>query len=302
MTAQSSARPSATAVSPFQARPAGPPTALQVVDRILAQGDVAARPKTVDRIVAGDPATIVTGVATMAIASLEGLRAAAAAGCNLVVAYDGPFWSETDNLERMTRYPGFQAKRDFLRAHDMVVFHLRDHFRDRLPDGISTGMARALAWESHRAPSDEIDRFVLPPTDLLGVARELADKLGDRTLRVIGDPKLPVSRVAASWGNASQLPTIKLLNSNVDVVVCGYTREWEAVEYVQDMIATGLNKGLILLGQAKSVEGGMRYCAEWLKSFVPEVPVEFFALPEPYWTPMPLGNAKAPMVGAKHGM
>ena len=289
---QPPARPAAAA-SPFQPRPAGPPTALQIVDRILAQGDVAARPKTVDRIVAGDPTTIVKGIATMAIASMEGLRAASEAGCNLVVAYDGPFWSETDNLERATAYPGFQAKRDFLRAHDMVVFHFRDHFRDRVPDGISVGMARALDWESRRAPGGDIDRFLLSPTTLLGLARELAEKLDDRTLRVVGDPKLPVSRVAASWGNAAQLPTIKLLNSDVDVVICGYTREWEAVEYAQDMIATGLRKGLILLGQAKSVEGGMRYCAEWLKGFVPEVPVTFFAQPEPYWTLKPMGAGKA---------
>jgi len=269
------------------ARPATAPTALQIVDRILAQGGVTARPNTVDRIVAGDPTTIVTGVATMAIASLEGLRAAAEAGLNLIVAHDGPFWSETDNLERMTRYPGFRDKRDFLRAHDMVVFHLRDHFRDRVPDGISIGMARALDWEARRAPGGDLDRFALPPTTLLGLARELSAKLDDRALRVVGDPNLPVSRVAASWGNAAQLPTIKLLNSDVDVVVCGYTREWEAVEYAQDMIATGLKKGLILLGQVKSIEGGMRYCAEWLKGFVPEAPVEFIAQPEPYWTLKP---------------
>ncbi|MBU3077365.1 Nif3-like dinuclear metal center hexameric protein [Sphingomonas quercus] len=268
-------------------RAAGPPTALEIVDRILADGGVAARPRTIDRIVAGDPTTFVTGVATMAIASLDGLRAAAAAGRNLVVAYDGPFWSETDDLERMTRYPGFAAKRDFLRAKDMVVLHLREHLRDRVPDVISLGMARTLGWEDRRAPGCEADRFVLPPTTLLGLARELAGRLDDRTLRVVGDPQLAVSRVAASWGNAAQLPTIRLFNSEVDVVLCGYTREWEAVEYAQDMIATGLKKGLILLGHAKSVEGGMRACAEWLTTLVPEVPVEFLAQPEPYWTPKP---------------
>jgi len=29
----------------------------------------------------------------------------------------------------------------------------------------------------------------------------------------------------------------------------------------------------------------MKYCAEWLKSFVTEVPVEFIAAPEPFWSP-----------------
>lgn len=274
------------AANPFglPASPAGPPIALQLVDRILAKVGAPARIGTVDRIVAGDPAAPVTGIAVMAIASLAGLQAAAAMQRNFVVAYDGPFWSDPESFDHITGNPLLAAKRDFLRQHDMVVLRFRDHWRARTPDGISVGMARALGWEAHLASPGDPNRFTLPPTTLLGLARELRTKLDDRTLRVVGDPKLSVSRVAASWGNAAQLPTIALLNSDVDVVVCGYTREWEAVEYAQDMIATGARKGLILLGEGKSVEGGMRYCAEWLRTIVPEVPVDLIAETEPYWS------------------
>ena len=62
-------------------------------------------------------------------------------------------------------------------------------------------------------------------------------------------------------------------------------REWEAVEYAQDMIAAGLKKGLVLLGENASVQAGMRYCAEWMQTFITEVPVSFIPLPEPYWNP-----------------
>ena len=65
---------------------------------------------------------------------------------------------------------------------------------------------------------------------------------------------------------------------------CGYTHEWEAVEYAQDMIATGQAKGLILLGDVASVAFGMRACADWLKSFIAEVPVAFIAPGEGTWT------------------
>ena len=94
-----------------------------------------------------------------------------------------------------------------------------------------------------------------------------------------------MTTVATSWGNASQLPTIALFNRAIDVVICGYTREWEAVEYAQDLIAAGGKKGLILLGQAKSVAGGMKYCAEWLKEIITEVPIEFIPEIDPYWNP-----------------
>jgi hypothetical protein len=32
-----------------------------------------------------------------------------------------------------------------------------------------------------------------------------------------------------------------------------------------------------------SEQSGMRYCADWLRPTVPEVPVEFVASKEPFW-------------------
>jgi hypothetical protein len=69
------------------------------------------------------------------------------------------------------------------------------------------------------------------------------------------------------------------------VLVCGYAREWEVVEYAQDIISAGLKKGLVLLGENASVQPAMDYCAEWIKGFVTEAPVTFVPLPEPYWNP-----------------
>lgn len=278
----------APAAPPRPAQPplhTGPVTALQFVDRILAKSGAPGRPQTVDRIVAGDPTTAVTGIATTAMATFDCLKAAAASGKNLIVTFDPPFWSEGDTLDRLEGDDLFKAKRDFIRAHNLVIFNFHDHWRDRTPDGIATGMAKELGWDGNLADPANLNLFRLTPTTLLGLAQQLHDKLGDRTMRIVGDPKLPVTNVATTWGNASQLPTIALFNSAVDVVICGYTREWEAVEYAQDMVAAGAKKGLILLGQAKSVAGGMRYCAEWLKTIIDEVPVAFIPTAEPYWNP-----------------
>ena len=68
------------------------------------------------------------------------------------------------------------------------------------------------------------------------------------------------------------------------MLVCGYAHEWETVEYAQDLVSSGAQKGLILLGENASVGAGMKYCAGWIKTFVPEVPVDFLPAPEPYWT------------------
>lgn len=128
--------------------------------------------------------------------------------------------------------------------------------------------------------------FTFPETSLARLAKDMETKLKIRTMRVVGDPRLTVKRVIASWGYVSQMPGIPLLaRPEVDVLVVGETREWEVVEYAQDMISSGKKKGLIVLGHVVSEQAGMKYCAEWLKGFVKEVPVEFIAAAEPFWSP-----------------
>jgi hypothetical protein len=34
-----------------------------------------------------------------------------------------------------------------------------------------------------------------------------------------------------------------------------------------------------------SENGGMRYCADWLRDFIAEVPIGFVPAPEPFWNP-----------------
>jgi putative NIF3 family GTP cyclohydrolase 1 type 2 len=108
-------------------------------------------------------------------------------------------------------------------------------------------------------------------------------KLNARTLRVVGDPKMPVNRVTASWGYMSAVAMAA--RPEIEVLVVGETREWEVVEYIQDCIAAGQKKALIVVGHVLSEQAGMKYCAEWLKTIVTEVPVQFIAAPEPFWNP-----------------
>jgi putative NIF3 family GTP cyclohydrolase 1 type 2 len=78
---------------------------------------------------------------------------------------------------------------------------------------------------------------------------------------------------------------------DVDALVIGETREWELVEYVQDMIFSGKKKALIVIGHVLSEQSGMKLCAEWLKSFIRDVPVEFVPATEPFWQPRkPVGR------------
>ena len=105
-------------------------------------------------------------------------------------------------------------------------------------------------------------------------------------MRVVGDSKLTVKNVAFNPGYANGPGVIRALERpDVDALVIGECREWEGVEYARDAIAAGKKKALVILGHVPSEQSGMKECARWLKTFIPEVPIDFMPGAEPMWVP-----------------
>ena len=259
-------------------------TAGQVIDRIKANVGIPWRSQTVDNIIAGFPGMPVKGIATTMMATLDVVQRASAAGRNLVITNEPTFFSHQDKTDTLQDDPTYRFKLDFLTKHEMVVFHFHDHWHARRPDGIATGMVRELGWERN-ADAQNPRQFLFPGIPLAQLAKDMKAKLKIGVMRVVGDPGMPVHRVAASWGNVSLNPGIPILSQEgVEALVLGETHEWELVEYAQDMISSGKKKALIILGHVVSEQAGMKYCSEWLRSFVSEVPVEFIPAAEPYWS------------------
>ena len=261
------------------------PTAGQIIERIKQNVGVPWRTETVDRFVAGDGDVLVKGIATTMMATLDVIQRAAAAGKNLVITHEPTFWLHQDTLTGIEQDPTYRFKADFIKKNGLAIFRFHDHWHARKPDGIATGMMRELGWEKYVDPQN-VRRFTFPEGPLSRLASEMKTKLKIRTMRVVGDPNLRVSKVAVSWGNLSREPGIPILSRpDVDLLICGETREWELVEYAQDCISAGQKKALIVMGHVVSEQAGMKYCAEWLKTFVSDVPVEFIAAEEPFWSP-----------------
>lgn len=266
-------------------RPAVPPslTVGQVIERIKANVGIPWREQTVDNLIEGTPETPVRGIATTMMATLDVLQRAAAKDLNLVITHEPTYFTHQDRVEPIQNDKLYQLKRDFIRQHGLAVFHFHDHWHGRRPDGIATGMIRALGWEKNADP-EQPKLFTFNETPLATFARTIAAKLNIQTMRVLGDPRLPVRRVLVSWGNVGLMHGIPYV-AQADVIIMGETHEWELVEYVQDAIAAGQRKALIILGHLVSEQAGMQYCAEWLSQFISEVPVEFLAAAEPFWRP-----------------
>lgn len=261
------------------------PTAGQIVERIQKNVGVPWRTETVDKIVAGSPETSVRGIATTMMTTLDVLERGIAKGHNFFITHEPTFYSHQDTTADLAEDPVYQAKAEFIRKNQIAVFRFHDHWHARRPDGIATGMLQELGWDKNvDAQNPRLLR--LPETTLGKLVNHMQTKLNARTMRVVGDPNLPVKTVRASWGYSSGIPAMRALASpEVDVFICGETREWELVEYAQDSIALGKKKAVIVIGHVLSEEGGMKYCASWLKSFISDVPIDFVPAPEPFWNP-----------------
>lgn len=261
-------------------------TAREVVSRIQARVGVPWQPETVDTFKAGNPDTVVTGIAVTMMATMDVLQRAAASGKNFVITHEPTFYNHLDKLdvlEQKEKDPVQAAKLAFIAEHNLVVWRFHDHWHRRNPDGIEAGMAHALGWEKYQDHDNQY-LFALPETPLESLAAELKKKLGIHVLRVLGDPQLKVKKVALLPGASGfQKETLALERNDVDVLVTGEPREWETVEYVADAVTQGKHKGLIILSHIPSEQAGMEECMRWLKSFVSEVPVEFVPTNDPFW-------------------
>ena len=257
-------------------------TAKDVIDRIRSQVGVSWRDQTVDTIKSGSPAMPVKGIATTMMATLDVVQRAAAAGRNLVITHEPTFYSHEDKTDALKDDPVYQFKQSFLDKNDMVVFRFHDHWHAHHPDGIATGMVQALGWEKNTDPQNA-RQFLFDGITLAALARQIEEKLKIRTMRVIGDPALRVKTVAGNWGYAGSLRPFT--RPDLDVLVIGEAREWELIEYAADTISAGRKKALIVLGHIPSEQAGMLNCANWLKTFISEVPIEFMPAREPFWSP-----------------
>lgn len=263
-------------------------TARQVIERIRAQVGVPWSSDTVDTFKAGNPDARVTGIAVTMMATLDVLKRAAASGNNLVITHEPTFFNHLDTPDELAegeKDPVLAEKRAFIEKHGLIIWRFHDHWHARKPDGIEAGMVHALGWEKFQDPANEY-LFTVPQTTLEALAAEIKSRLQIHLMRVVGDRRMPVTRVAMSPGAAGFAHETKALEmSGVQVLVLGETREWETVEYVADAVAEGKEKALIILGHIPSEQAGMEECARWLKGFLTEVPVNFIPAAEPFWTP-----------------
>jgi putative NIF3 family GTP cyclohydrolase 1 type 2 len=337
-------------------------TAQEIVDRVKKNLGVDWTGDEVDTFKAGDPSTIVTGVVTTSMATLDVLQKAVHAGANLIVTAAPTFYSRADLSTPAGRGfgaggrgstpprgggsgaappaspatvsgpgtgasapmpptpalpqsavppasppafaapttpapvdPVYAGKIAFIETHKLVVFRLTQHWNQRKPDPRAQGLAAAMGWAHPRhvdggqasgsTGNDDL-RYNVAPITLDALANQLKNSLGARGgVRAIGDRTMMVRTIGLLPGYTMIQASIAMLPS-VDVIVTGEVQEWESATYVQDVAFAGIKKGFVSIGRVVNEAAGMRVCADWLRTIVPEVPVRFISAGDPYWRPL----------------
>lgn len=284
-------------------------TTLQVMERIQKNVGVpwqSQRPDGYsDGILIGSPDAIVTGIVTTFAPTLDVLRQAVASGKNTIICREGPFYSRGErsplyfregpapSKELLDNDTVCRSKREYISQNTLTIIRFADNWDARTNDGQLRGLAHALGWESHHVSiigsRDEYDArnlyFQPPIGTLANLADHLMSRLKIRGVRVIGEPSLQIRNVALVHGLLLVAGAEIILRDHpVDAVVAGDAVEWEVGPYFQDLVSAKMCKGLILLGEEASEEPGSGEVATWLKTFIPEVAIEWISAGEPFWT------------------
>ena len=288
------------AALPIAFAASAPLTAEAVVERLKSNlaGDWPATGP--DGFKAGDPSTVIKGIAATAMATLDVLKQAVKSNANLILTYEPTFYSRADGqaqpgpaagrgqgrgpADSGARDPVVLAKREFIEKNGLVVFRLRDHWQARKENEMAAGLAAALGWSAHRVSNGD-SLYDISPAAAEAIVASIRGKLNLRAgLRAVGDRKATVRRVLVFPG--SMTPAIMWQRyTEADLIVAGEVREWENTHYAADMFTAGEKRALVTIGRVVSEEPGMRLCAEWLRTVVKEVPARWIAVGDPYWRP-----------------
>ena len=256
-------------------------TIQDVIDTILLQILGGRLEETVDTVKCGDPTQPVSGIVTTFLASYDVIKEAVKLGANFIITHEPTFYNHLDDVAEFEGHAVYDAKRRLLDENQIVVWRFHDHWHRHVPDGIITGVVRALGWEAH-ASAGGPPIFSIPATTVGELAAGVKGKLGIDTVRIVGDLEMECCKVALLVGApAGHWQTSVLKGDDVEVLLTGEIHEWEVSEYVRDAVAQGRTRALIVLGRAQSEEPGMAYLVDWLHPLVPDVPI----------THVPVGSA-----------
>ncbi len=252
---------------------------------------------------AGNTHSPVRGVVVCYAPTLDVLRRAAAEGRTFIVTREHPFYMhgglnypyETGGLEAALKDdPVVQAKKEIITANKMMIYRMSTAWDNFRPQAQSTALAHAMGLTPIAPQPMARSRGVIcntPRIALTALAQTAYEKLKARSPRIVGDPKATVTRVAVQSGETDPKRGLAELiaDPRIDGVIAGGGGVIDEVDgaigYFQDVIGAGRKIAMLAVGYGPSEEPGGAEVARWMRTVLPELPIDWWPVPDPSWIP-----------------
>lgn len=259
-----------------------PLTAQQIVDRLIVAMGPAWNPQSYrDTFKMGDPNTPVKGVACCFMSTFDVIKRAHAKGLNFVITHEPTFYTDADLLPPVENDPLYKLKLAYVNDNKMVIWRTHDSLHHMRPEPMITAENKALGWTQYALPKDARAYNFPPGMKLKDVVMTYVEKAPTRSVRVLGDPEMPVaSMTQCGHGLRQNIEGLEKYDATMSIEV----REWETAEYGRDLVASGAQKAMIIVSHESGEENMMRDYPVFFRKVVPEVPIEFVMTGDRMWT------------------
>jgi len=246
------------------------------------------RPKTVDRIIIGDPETRVKKIGTCWMSNWETCKNAVESGVNVLITHEPTFYTHWDLDEKNEDYfrsPEFtkqlylhqvEKKKRWINDNGLVIIRNHDTM-DALKDvGIPFAFGKFLGFSNTDIIASRTYYNVYkiskqPASGLAGsIARKLSE-IGQPGVAFYGDPDRPVASVGIGTGCICDPMEFADLKPDVFIAIDDVVRTWTQTAYASD---TG--QPLIVINHGTSEEMGMRMLNQLIKQKFPDVETTHF--------------------------
>lgn len=240
---------------------------------------------TVDTVKIGDPSRAVKKAGVCWYPALATIKAAHAAGCDLLITHEPTFWEHAAPEQHWRDKEPGTTKRLFLEETGMVVLRAHDTW-DNWPElGIRDSWARGLGL-GHRISEGSVlhwhGLYAIEPQPLRRFAQYVADKikpLGEDSVQVMGDPERIVSR--PSLGVGCVVPDKEMVELGSDVLLMCFdgAAYWASRERLYEMGAA-----IITVEHGTTEMWGLESLCRHLAGVFPDVEFRYFAEHPRTWT------------------
>lgn len=251
----------------------GPVRARDVHRYLLRLGRTWVDPEaTVDTFKAGDPESVVRGIAVGWMPYTWALRRAIAIGCNLFIAHEPLFYDHQDDDPSVFDFEAVREKKDLIERNGLIVLRCHDVW-DRMPGlGVRDAWASFLGLRHPLQESEFCRVYRVERQRAIDFARYVAacvSKVGEDAVQLVGPPEKYIRSVAIGTGAITPFRHM-VQDLRADLCVCtddGFTF-WR-----DGALAIDMGVPVVVVHHGCAEEFGMKQLALHLIEAFPDIPV-----------------------------